>query len=103
MDQGRKSMDRLTILQWNTQGIRAKYQELCSVLRNKVSVGCLQETLLGDANWQPTHTYKIERSPHIGGDQNRGVAILVHATLQYTRVRLFTTLEAVAATFNFHL
>ena len=99
--QGNKNLNKLRILQWNIQGIRAKYQELSSILRNeKVSVACLQETLLGDANWQPARTYKIEKSPHLGGDRNRGVAILTHVTLQYTRVRLLTTLEAVAITIN---
>ena len=98
-----KNMNKISILQWNIQGIRSKYQELSSILRTKkVSVACLQETLLGDANWQPTQNYKMEKSPHIGGDHNRGVAIMVHSTLQYTRVRLFTTLEAVAITVNFN-
>ena len=44
--------------------------------------------------------YKLEKSPHIGGKQNRGVAILIHATLQYNRVPLHTTLEAAAITIN---
>ena len=65
-----------------------------------MSVACLQETLLGDANWQPSHKFKIEKSPHIGGEQNRGVAIVLHASLQYSRIRLNTTLEAVAVTVN---
>ena len=63
-----------------------------------MSVACLQETLLRDTNWQPGSTYKIERSPHIGGGQNRGAAILLHASLQYCRLSLHTTLEAVAVT-----
>ena len=95
------SMKKISVLQWNVQGIRARYQELSSILRNKkVSVACLQETLLGDADWQPTHLYKMEKSPHFGGEHNRGVAIMVHTTLQYSRVRLYTTLEAVAITIN---
>ena len=96
-----KSINKLNILQWNVQGVRARYQELSSILRNKkVSVACIQETLLGDANWQPSHAYKMEKSPHFGDNQNRGVAVLIHTTLQYTRVRLYTTLEAVAVTIN---
>ena len=79
--------------------MRAKYQELSSILSDKqVSVVCLQETLLGDTDWQPSHKFKMEKSPHIGGEQNRGVAILLHASLQYSRFRLNTTLEAVAVT-----
>ena len=37
---------------------------------------------------------------HIGGEQNRGVAVLIHATLQYNRVPLHTILEAAAVTIN---
>ena len=95
------NLNKVSILQWNVQGIRAKYQELSSILNNKkVSVACLQETLLGNAGWQPNPIYRIEKSPHIGGYQNRGVAILVHTSLQYSRVTLYTTLEAVAVTIN---
>ena len=38
----------------------------------------------------------MEKSPHFGGDNSRGVALLLHASVQYTRIRLHTTLEAVA-------
>ena len=92
-------MDKLKIVNWNIQGLRAKYQELCSILNERqVSVACLQETLLGDATWQPSKKYKIEKSPHIAGEQNRGAAIIIHAPLQYSRLRLDTTMEAVAIT-----
>ena len=92
-----KKLEKLTLLNWNIQGIRAKHQELSSILSERqVSVACLQETILGDANWQPGKRYKIEKSPHIGGEQNRGVAIMLHSSLQYSRVPLNTTLEAVA-------
>ena len=58
-----RSMNKLNILQWNVQGVRARYQELSSILRNKkVSVACIQETLLGDANWQPAQAYKMEKA-----------------------------------------
>ena len=94
-----KRLDKFNILNWNIQGIRAKYQELCSILNEKqVSVSCLQETILGDTSWQPSQKYKMEKSPHIGGEQNRGVAIILHSALQYSRIRLNTTLEAVAVT-----
>ena len=92
-------LENLNILQWNVQGLTAKAPELSSILNEKnISVACLQETLLGDSNWCPTKKYKLEKSPHIGGEQNRGVAILIHATLQYNRVPLHSTLEAAAVT-----
>ena len=82
-----KKLEKLNILQWNMQGLRAKALELSSILsEKKISVACLQETLLGDSNWCATKKYKQEKGPHIGGAQNRGVAILIHATLQYNRV-----------------
>ena len=94
-------LEKLNILQWNVQGLGAKAPELSSILSKKnISVTCLQETLLGDSNWCPRKKYKLEKSPHIGGEQNRGVAILIHATLQYNRVPLHTTLEAAAVTIN---
>ena len=96
-----KKLENLNILQWNVQGLRAKALELSSILsKKKISVAYLQDTLLGDSNWCPTKKYKLEKSPHIGGEQNRGAAILIHATLQYNRVPLHTTLEAAAVTIN---
>ena len=78
---------------------KSKALELSSILsKKKISVACLQETLLGDSNWCPTKKYKLGKKTHIGGEQNRGVAILIHATLQYNRVPLHTTLEAAAVT-----
>ena len=107
MDQNRlvprndMKLNTLKILNWNIQGLRAKYHELSSILREgQVPVACLQETILGDASWGPSHSYKIEKSPHIGGEQNRGVAILLHSALQYSRIQLNTTLEVVAVTIH---
>ena len=42
--------------------------------------------------------FKLEKSPYFGGENNSGVALMIHGTLQYTRLRLNTTLEAVAVT-----
>ena len=96
-----KKLEKLNILQWKVQGLRAKALEISSIFsKKKISVACLQMTLIGDSNWCPTKKYKLEKSPHIGGEQNRGVAILIHATLQYNRVPLHTTLEAAAITIN---
>ena len=91
-----KKLDKFKIVNWNIQGMRAKNQELSSIMRDRqVSVACLQETLLGDTNWQPDRKYKMVKSPHIGGEQNRGTAILIHTSLQYSQIRIRTTLEAV--------
>lgn len=59
-------------------------------------IACLQETLLEDTQFSPNRKYKIEKSPHFANMQNRGTAILVHNAMHYTRIRINTTLEAVA-------
>ena len=79
-----KSIDKLRIVHWNIQGLRSKYEELRTILsERKVLIACLQETLLGDSQWQPTRSYKLEKSPYFGGENNRGVALMIHETLQY--------------------
>ncbi|MEL7079277.1 MAG: reverse transcriptase family protein [Cyanobacteria bacterium J06582_2] len=93
--------DKLTIIQWNIQGLRSKYDELLSLFNEKkLLVACLQETLLGDSRWQPSKKFKLERAPFFAGCNNRGVAMVLHSTLQYTKVPLQTTLEAVAITIH---
>jgi len=86
-------------MQWNIQGFRSKYQELRTIIEEKnILIACLQETLLGDSNWQPSKQFSLEKSPHIAGDTNRGTAMLLHKSLQYSRVPLRTTIEAIAVT-----
>ena len=95
----RQKLDKVNIIQWNIQGLRARYQELRSILyEEKISVACLQETLLGDSQWQPSRQFKLEKSPLFGGISSRGAALLIHRALQYTRTRIHTTIEAVAVT-----
>ena len=67
-------------------------------MRKRILIACLQETLLGDSQWQPPRHFKLERSPHFGGNNSRGVALVLHSSLQYSRLHLNTTLEVVAAT-----
>ena len=93
----RNKIEKLNILQWNVQGVRAKQEELRSILSGSaISIACLQETLLGDTLYKGYRDYNIEKSPNIAGEGNRGVALLVHKTLPYTRININTTLEAVA-------
>ena len=65
-------LEKLNILQWNVQGLRAKALELSSILSEKISVACLQETLLGDSNWCPTKKYKLEKAPTLVGNRIEG-------------------------------
>ena len=62
-----KILEKLIILQWNVQGLRANALELSSILsEKKISVACLQETLLGDSNEKvqtgkkPPHWWETE-------------------------------------------
>ena len=90
-------LNSLRILQWNIQGIRAKHEELQAILYNQsVSIACIQETLLENKLWNPPRNYAIEKSPYIAGEGNRGVAMLLHRAVPYTRLNINTTLEAVA-------
>ena len=99
MAENENKLDKLRIGQWNIQGLRSKYEELRSILNNeKLLVACLQETLLGDSTWQPPKHLKVERSPNING--GRGVAVVLHSSLQYTRLPLQTTLETVAVSIH---
>ena len=91
------SLNKLRILQWNTQGVRAKQTELQTILSdNSITVACIQETLLENCNWIPPKNYSVERSPHIAGEGNRGVAVLLHSSIPYTRLNINATLEAIS-------
>ena len=95
----RSKIDKLKILQWNIQGLRSKHKELCSILASEtVNIACLQETLLEDNPYKENRNYHTEKSPHIAGDRNRGVAVLIHKTLPYSRINITTILEAVEVT-----
>ena len=90
-------LNSLRILQWNIQGIRAKQEELQAMLNNQsVSIACIQETLLENKLWNPPRNYIIEKSPHIAGEGNQGVAVFLHRAVPYTRLNINTTMEAVA-------
>ena len=67
----KRNLNKLRILQWNIQGIRAKQEELQAILNNQqISVACIQETLLEDKIWNPPRNYSIEKSSHIAGEGN---------------------------------
>ena len=91
----------LWILPWNIIGIRAKQEEMQAILYNQsISIACIQETLLENKLWNPPRNYAIEKSPYIAGEGNRGVAVLLHRAVPYTRLNINTTLEAVAVTIH---
>ena len=55
-------------------------------------------TLLDNKDWKQPRDYNIERSSHIAGEGQRGVATLVHKSQNYQRQNINTTLEVVAIT-----
>ena len=90
-------LNKLRILQWNLQGLRAKQTDLKSILSHQaITVACLQETLLEDHKWNPPRNFCLERGPFIAGESYRGTALLIHKSIPYKRININTTLEAVA-------
>ena len=93
----RNSLNKLRILQWNIQGVRAKQTELQTMLSdNSITIACIQETLLENCKWNHPKNYSVERNLHIAGEGNRGVAVLLHITILYTRLNINMTLKAIA-------
>ena len=61
-------LNKLNVMHWNIQGFRSKYQELKTILQEKnILIACLQETLLGDSNWQPSKQFSLEKGGHKQG------------------------------------
>ena len=61
-----------------------------------ITIACLSETLLGNIQWQPGKQFKVDKCSYVSGENNIGIALLIHNALQYTQVRPYTTLEVVA-------
>ena len=91
-------MSQFDILQWNCRGLRARVEQL-KVLMKEHNPGaiCLQETMLGNANFNPGLNYDFYSSPPPPGDRaHGGAAIIVSKALQHSPVILNTQLQAVA-------
>ena len=77
-----------SVVQCNIQILRAKYQELCSILRKKkIKVACLKEKPF--RNMEPRKWFKLEKI--LSGEENWGVALLLYGVLQYMQIRLNAT------------
>ena len=62
---------------------------------------CLQETKLGNVQYNPGLNYSVYNSPPPVGDRAKGgAAIIAHKSLQHSLLQLNTNLQAVAVTFT---
>ena len=90
------------VLQWNYCRLRANQEELKVLVRNsRANIICLQETLLGDREFNFGLDYSVYRS--LGqpvGQASGGTAVIVHRSLQHSVVDLDTDLQATAVTFT---
>lgn len=88
-----------SFVQWNMQSYRTKFNEL-KLLLNKIHPACvaLQETLIGDRTPHPPAQYRILTSEVTRDDgHERGTALLIHRSINHSRINLNTNLQAVAA------
>ena len=94
-------MATYNILQWNCRGLRARRESFKVLLRDhNPGIVCLQETKLGNNEYNPGLNYIIYNSPPPAGDRAKGgAAIIAHKSLRHSLLRLNTPLQAVAATF----
>ena len=88
----------MSVLQWNIQSIRTKFNELKILLRelNPCSV-CLQETMLGDNQMNPPSGYVMLQSRRVRDDRHeRSVAILVNKRVHHENILLNTQMQEAA-------
>ena len=85
-------------LQWNCKGLRARFEALKVLMREyNPGVVCLQETMLGTANFNPGLNYKIfDFAPPVTDRAHGGAAIIVKKSLRHSVINLNSTLQAVA-------
>ena len=89
---------KLSFLQWNCQGMQAKFEALKILIQDKFPVCVsLQETMLGNKILCPRdyvfyHTNYDEERGNSGGS-----ALLIRRDLPHVRIPLQTELQAVAA------
>ena len=94
-------MDQLStsILQWNTQGIRTKKDELLELIQqHKSSVVAVQETRLwNDADFRLPGYTALFKHGHFNRAPHGGVALFIHSDVPCTPVSVDSTLQIVAA------
>ena len=86
------------IIQWNCRGIRSKAENLKVLCReNNPKVICLQETKLGQNDFNAGMNYSVYKSPPLICERAKGgTAIIVSKNVQHEVVNISTSLQAVA-------
>jgi exonuclease III len=89
--------NQVNILQWNTQGIRNKKDEILEIIENKnPAIIALQETKLSSDNFRIPNYNSIGKIGHINRTPHGGVMIMVHDSIPYQEITLNTAIQAIA-------
>ena len=88
-----------SVIQWNLQSYFTKFTQLKLLLQKySPTCVCLQETRHNGRIINPPSQYNILTSTAVRNDgHERGVALLIHKSVNYQSIPLRTTLQAVAA------
>ena len=86
------------IIQWNCRSLRSNAENLKVLMnRSNPSVVCLQETKLGEKDFNPGLNFSFYKSPSPSSDHAKGgTAIIVNNALHHSYINLNTSLQAVA-------
>ena len=90
----------MSVLQWNTQGLRHKKNEILDLIsNNNINIIAIQETKLsGDYNLKIPNFNLLYKDGHFNRTQHGGVALYLHCDLPIQEISLNTPLQAVAVT-----
>ena len=84
------------ILQWNCQGYRAKYEDLCKLLNQEnPAIVILQETMLNHQPLRPPNSYSIYSNFH-APTPGHGLATLIRRDIPHSILNIQTNLQASA-------
>lgn len=85
MDNSSKAIHKLTILNWNANGIKSQRALFISFLaRHSVDIACITETHLSEGETFKISGYQIYRTDRITGAAWGGVAIMIKQQLQHS-------------------
>lgn len=91
-------MPNIKIIQWNSNGITKKQNELQAfVSKNNIDIILLCETKLSpfsNLNVRNFHTYRNDLSPKHGSPAHGGTAVLVHRNIVYQPTNLNTSIQS---------
>ena len=88
----------MAIIQWNCRGITSSSEHIRTLFHDhNALIMCLQETKLGDSNYNPGLNFSFHRSPPIIELRAQGgTAFIIHKSVQYSIIQLDTDLQACA-------